>query len=248
MPELDNPEQKHPATAGFLLLDKPIGMSSMQAVARVRRAAGGAKVGHAGTLDPLATGLLVIAVGKATRSLKHLTGLDKRYSTEVDLSAFTTTDDTEGEREEVSVTAPPSRDHIEHTLRTFLGDIQQTPPAFSAVKIGGKRAYKLARGGAPPEMPPRHVTLHEAAIEDYDWPIVTLSLHSGSGFYVRSLARDLGKALGTGGHCASIRRTSVGPFRIDDALTLEAVQTGWTSVRLLPIDEVLARCSEARAT
>jgi len=241
MPSLDNSAESSQPISGFLLIDKPIAISSMSAVAQVRRRAGRARTGHAGTLDPLATGLLVLAVGKATRSLKHLTGLDKRYHTVVDLSAFTATDDAEGDRMEIAVNSPPPRDIVEQTLATFLGEILQAPPAFSAVKISGRRAYKLARSGQSPEMPPRQVTLHEATLERYDWPMVELTLHTGSGFYVRSLARDLGKALGTGGHCASIRRTAVGPFDIADASALEALPDVLRQDDLISIEDVLAK-------
>jgi tRNA pseudouridine55 synthase len=241
MRSADNSASSGEPISGFLLVDKPLGLSSMQAVARVRRAAAGARTGHAGTLDPLATGLLVVAIGRATRSLKHLTGLDKRYHTDIDLSAFTTTDDMEGERENVNVVAPPARDDIERALHGFTGEILQTPPAFSAVKIAGRRAYKLARRGLPPEMPPRHVTLHDAVITHYAWPKLGLELHTGSGFYVRSLARDLGKSLGTGGHCASIRRTAVGPFSLDEAMTLEGLPGQLNQSDLLPVEDVLAK-------
>ncbi len=240
MQESDNSSHSPAPLTGFLLLDKPVGMSSMQAVARVRRAAGGVRTGHAGTLDPLARGLLVIALGKATRSLEQLKGLDKRYRTEIDLSAFTATDDMEGERDEVDVAAIPSRADVERALAAFLGTTLQAPPAFSAVKIGGKRAYALARRGKAVEMPPREVTLHDARVASYHWPVAELELHTGSGFYVRSLARDLGRALGTGGHCMNITRLAVGPFTLDHAVSLEPLATCVDARLLIPVPDVLA--------
>lgn len=229
-----------PTLAGFLILDKPPGMSSMQAVATVRRRAGGFKTGHAGTLDPLATGVLVLGLGKATKHLQALMDTDKRYHTIIDLSAFTTTDDLEGEREEI---APPrgfpDEAALDTALKNFRGDIMQSPPAFSAVKIGGRRAYKMARKGQSVEVPPRQVCVHGLEILQYEWPRVEIAIHCTKGFYVRSLARDLGIALGTGGHCVSIRRTAVGPFVIEDAIKLEDVPQPLGQTDLLAIDRGL---------
>ena len=187
-------------------------MSSMRVVEIARRRAGRAKAGHAGTLDPLATGVLVVAFGRATKSIDRLMATEKKYETEVDLSAFTATDDREGERREVEVARPPTRDDVTNALRLFHGDIQQRPPSFSAIHVQGKRAYQLARDDQPQELPARTVRVHEIALLEYEWPIARIAMRTGKGFYVRSLARDLGVALGTGGHCASLRRTAVGPF------------------------------------
>jgi len=250
MPIPDNSTHTHASLAGFLLVDKPLRMSSMQAVAKVRRLAGGIKTGHAGTLDPLAMGLLVVAVGTATRSLKHLTGLDKRYHTVVDLSAFTATDDAEGELDLVPIAQRPSTQEVEQALARFVGEITQVPPAFSAIKVGGKRAYKLARKGATPEMPPRKVTLHAASLLGYHWPHAEIELHTSSGFYVRSLARDLGKSLGTGGFCASIRRRAVGPFQVEHAIRLDVPPSCIEPSMLMPISDVLGKLksrSESRS-
>jgi tRNA pseudouridine55 synthase len=226
--------------SGILVLDKDIGMSSMRAVEIARRRAGRAKAGHAGTLDPLATGVLVIAFGKATKAIDLLMATEKRYETDVDLSAFTATDDREGERREVAVATPPSRAQVDAAVAAFLGTILQRPPSFSAIHVDGKRAYQLARNDTPVELPPRAVVVHEIAVLDYAWPTVRVAMRTGKGFYVRSFARDLGAALGTGGHCATLRRTAVGPFttknahRFDDlpeaidashVMTLEAALT-----------------------
>lgn len=198
----------------------------MRAVSVVRRRAGGARTGHAGTLDPLATGVLVMAIGPSTRRIESLMATDKRYETRIDLSAFTTTDDTEGERTEVPVdlSARPTAAALAALLRErFTGTVMQRPPAFSAVKLGGRRAYALARAGQAPQPAPRPVTIHAVVVRAYEWPWLDLSIHCGKGTYVRSLARELGQALGTGGHCASIRRTAVGLFTIDQAVPLEQV-------------------------
>ena len=227
--------------SGILVLDKPLGLTSMTAVAAVRRRAGGVRTGHAGTLDPLATGVLVLALGRATRSIERLMATEKRYRTEIDLTAFTTTDDREGERTEVAVAAPPDEAAVRAALARFMGTIQQRPPAFSAMKVGGRRAYAAARKGTPMELAPRPVRVDAIEPVAYRWPLVTLDIRCGKGFYVRSLARDLGVALGTGGHCASIRRTAVGPFTLDEARPLDALPQRLATGDLLPLEAALAR-------
>jgi tRNA pseudouridine55 synthase len=219
-----------PDLHAILPLDKSLGITSMQAVARVRRLAGGARTGHAGTLDPLATGVLVLALGKCTRQIESLMATEKRYLTEIDLTAFTTTDDVEGERTEVplgapgAAAAPPTRAEVERALATrFTGTVMQRPPAFSAMKVGGRRAYAMARKGEAPELAPRPVVIHSVAVTAYEWPMLALNIHCGKGTYVRSIARELGQALGTGGHCTMIRRTAVGEFTIDRAVRMDAL-------------------------
>ena len=230
---------------GILVLDKDLGMSSMRAVDIARRRAGRAKAGHAGTLDPLATGVLVIAFGRATKAIELLMATEKRYETDVDLSAFTTTDDREGERREVAVSTPPTREQIEAALAQFRGPIQQRPPAFSAVHVAGKRAYQLARNDAPPELPPREVVVHEIALLDYAWPIARVAIRSGKGFYVRSLARDLGVALQTGGHCATLRRVAVGPFTAANARRFDDLPERIEESHLIPLETALAMMRDA---
>lgn len=233
--------------SGILILDKPLRMSSAQAVAAVKRRIGDrrTKVGHAGTLDPLATGVLVIAIGAATKSIDRLMATSKRYRTVIDLSAFSTTDDAEGERSEVACQAPPTRERIDAVLATrFHGTIMQKPPAYSAVKVGGRRAYAIARGGAEPEVAPRPVVAHSISVVDYRWPILELNIHCGKGFYVRSLARELGEALNTGGHCASIRRTAVGPFTIDGAVAMDDLPAALTGDHLISIEDALRRVQD----
>ena len=236
------PDNTEPILEGILLIDKPEGPTSMRAVERVRRAAGGVRCGHAGTLDPLATGLLVIALGRFTRTLAELMGGDKKYETVIDLSAFTATDDREGAMINVQVDRPPTESEIQNALIAFRGSIMQTPPAFSAVKIAGRRSYDIARRAmnqstatstsdvaseSPPASPAgpvsRPAQVHALELRDFAWPLVTLDIHCAKGFYVRSLARDLGRALGTGGHCLSIRRTWSAPFSIDNAIPLDSL-------------------------
>jgi len=192
----------------------------------VRRRTGGAKVGHAGTLDPLASGVLVVCLGAATKAIDSLMASEKRYLAEVDLSAFSSTDDREGERREVTVTIPPTREAIEGALAGFVGIVQQRPPAHSAVHIAGRRAYAIAReadrrGGQAERPPARPVVIHEIGLVEYAWPRLTIDIRCGKGTYIRSLARDLGEALGTGGMLAALRRTAVGGYSLEMALPLD---------------------------
>jgi tRNA pseudouridine55 synthase len=193
---------------GLVLVDKPAGPSSFAVVKRMRDRTG-ARAGHAGTLDPFATGLLLVLLGSATRLAQYLVGLDKRYVTTVDLSGRTTTGDPEGdvlERHE-----PPSRAELELRLDSLEGEVELPVPAVSAVKVGGERAYRLARRGVIVEMPTRRSTIHELALTSYKQGIATLELLVSSGTYVRAVAGELG------GHCTSLRRTECGPFSIDEA-------------------------------
>jgi tRNA pseudouridine55 synthase len=233
---------------GILVLDKPEGITSMTAVSIVRRKVSGgkrAKVGHAGTLDPLATGVLVIAIGKATAALSRLMETDKHYHTVIDLSALTTTDDREGPREEIAVMHPPSHHEVLAALERFTGEFQQRPPSYSAVKIDGRRAYALARKGDAVAIPSRTVHVRELHLRRYQWPMVELDLRCAKGFYVRSLARDLGKALGSGGHCASIRRTEVGRFTLEMAKCLADVPDRLREEDLISLDRALDLTREA---
>lgn len=221
---------------GFLVVDKPLGWSSMEVVRRVRRAAGGEKTGHAGTLDPLATGVVVCCLGKATRHVERLMGMTKIYVGEVDLSAFTATDDREGEREEIAVSQPPSADQLTAALSKFVGTIQQTPPAFSAIKLEGRRAYDMARKGETVEIAARPVRIDAIDLLNYAWPIATIQVTCGRGTYIRSIARDLGKTLGTGGHLASLRRTCVGTYDLAKAVNHERLKSPIRAEDLLPIE------------
>jgi tRNA pseudouridine55 synthase len=202
--------------AGVALVDKPRGPSSFAVVAEIRRKTG-ARTGHAGTLDPFATGLLVLLSGRSTKLAPSLVGLDKRYLTEIDLSARTSTGDPEGEV--VARHDPPAEDELAAKLEPLHGEIELPIPAASAVKIGGERAYKLARRGVEVEMPLRRSTVHALDVIAYGDGVVSLDLTVSSGTYVRAIADALG------GHCLSLRRLEVGPFSIADAVTPDAFVT-----------------------
>jgi len=203
---------------GLLVVDKPLGWSSMDVVRRVRRSAEGCKTGHAGTLDPLATGVVVCCLGKATRCVEAIMGQTKVYDAVVDLSAFTTTDDREGPRDEVAVADPPSLSQVREVAARFVGQVEQRPPAFSAIHVNGQRAYRLARKGQAVEIPRRIVRIDAIDVLDYDWPNLSLRITCGRGTYIRSLARDIGKSLQTGGYLASLRRTAVGGYDLSRAV------------------------------
>jgi tRNA pseudouridine55 synthase len=207
--------------AGLVLVDKEPGPSSFAVVARLRRRTG-ARAGHAGTLDPFATGLLLVLLGAATKLAGRFVGLDKRYLTDVDLGAVSSTGDPEGE---LTPREPPSREELEVLLEGLRGEVELPVPAFSAVKIEGRRAYRLARAGTAVEMPVRRSTVHELELLGYDGRVARLDLRVSSGTYVRSIAEALG------GHCATLRRTEVGRFSVDEA----------DEERILPPEEALAR-------
>jgi tRNA pseudouridine55 synthase len=202
----------------IIFVDKPSGMSSFGAVARVRRIltqreGHKVKVGHTGTLDPFATGLLILLAGKATKKAPELTKKDKVYEATIRLGATSTTGDPEGEITETGAKLP-TREEIEAVLPQFRGEIQQTPPAFSAIKVNGQRAYKLARAGKEVEIPSRTVTIYELEIMSYDAPLLKIRTHVSSGTYIRTLAEDLGKALGCGAYCTELRRTKIADYDI----------------------------------
>lgn len=204
---------------GILVIDKPAGMTSARAVDAVKRLLPrGTKIGHAGTLDPFATGVLVLLVGKATRRCEELMALRKRYEATIKLGATTPTDDPESAEITTRNTDPVDRAAVESALTHFRGTIMQRPPAFSAIKLAGRRAYDLARRGDPPRLEPRPVTVHRIDITRFDWPLLGLSIESGRGTYIRSIARDLGKALGVGGYLTQLCRTRVGELTVDQAL------------------------------
>ncbi|QZY28084.1 tRNA pseudouridine(55) synthase TruB [Nocardioides coralli] len=206
---------------GLVVVDKAGGMTSHDVVSRVRRLAGTRKVGHAGTLDPMATGVLVLGVNRATRLLGHLLLTDKRYDATVRLGVTTTTDDADGE---VVVTAPV--DHLDESavraaFADQVGELDQVPSSVSAVKVDGRRAYQRVREGEEVELAPRRVTVHELVVRDVRDGEVDVSVRCSSGTYIRAIARDVGVALGVGGHLTALRRTAVGPFDLTHARTLE---------------------------
>lgn len=247
--------------SGLLLVDKPAGLTSHDVVARARRALGTRKVGHAGTLDPAATGLLTLGVGPATRLLTYLVGLDKQYTTTIRLGAFTTTDDAEGEPvgapADAHALAAVTDERLAAEVAVLTGEIDQVPSAVSAIKVDGRRAYDRVRAGEEVELASRRVTVSrfsidavrrdgadsgEALVIDID-----ATIDCSSGTYIRALARDLGRALGVGGHLTALRRTRVGPFTVTDptAITLDALvaagDTGEAASLLASAADVAAR-------
>jgi tRNA pseudouridine55 synthase len=212
---------------GLVIVDKPGGLTSHDVVARIRRLAGTRRVGHAGTLDPMATGVLVVGVEKATRLLGYLTLTQKQYDATIRLGQSTSTDDAEGELTKTASAKDVSPETINKAIAELTGEIQQVPPAVSAIKVDGQRAYKLTRAGAAPELKSRPVTVYEFTVTDIrpagdgDLTEVDATVRCSSGTYIRALARDLGDKLGTGGHLTALRRTRVGGYGLDTAKTLD---------------------------
>lgn len=206
----------------IILVDKPAGISSFGIVAKIRRElkeefGHKIKVGHTGTLDPFATGLLILLSGKMTKKSNEFLKLDKIYEAELKLGFVSSTGDPEGEIQQYSDNLCPQRDAVKSVLRSFTGKITQTPPRFSAIKINGERAYKLARKGADFEIPSREVEIYSIEILDYSYPTLKIRCHVSSGTYIRTLAEDIGKKLGTGAYLTALRRTKIGDYHIEDA-------------------------------
>lgn len=211
-------------TDGIILIDKPAEMTSFGVVARVRRvltqqAGKKVKVGHTGTLDPFATGLMILVIGKECKNAGHYTKLDKVYAATIKLGEVSTTGDTEGELTAVSGTVP-SLDRVQEVISAFTGEITQRPPIFSAIKINGQRAYKLARNGEEVEIPLRTVNVYSLEIVDYTYPELKIRTHVSSGTYIRTLASDIGEALGTGAYTTQLRRVRIADYDIADAKEL----------------------------
>lgn len=229
---------------GLLIIDKPGGITSHGVVARVRKALGTRKVGHAGTLDPMATGVLVIGVGRATRLLGYLAGQSKEYQATIRLGSTTTTDDAEGELAEAAAAesiAAVSDEAIRAGLTLFVGEISQVPSAVSAIKVDGKRAYDLVRAGVDPDLQARMVRIDDIRVlsiaRGQAWIDVDVVVECGSGTYIRAIARDLGGALGIGGHLTELRRTRVGEFTAAEGCSLEDVSAG----SLIPLADAAQR-------
>lgn len=207
------------------MIDKPQGWTSFDVVAKVR---GGLKqstgikkpkVGHTGTLDPMATGLLIIVCGAYTKRAQEFSKLDKVYEAELILGSTSSTDDEEGEKTEVSDQIPP-REAVLAALESFKGEIEQTPPLYSAIKVGGQRAYKMARKGHEVALEPRKVTIYSIDKIEYDYPKLSFTVKVSSGTYIRSLARDLGMVLGTGAYLSGLKRTEVGKYSLNKAASI----------------------------
>lgn len=234
------------AMNGILLVDKPVGISSFGVVAKVRgiwrndlreraESIKKAKVGHTGTLDPMASGLMILVLGSYTKRAQEFSKLDKVYEAELTLGSSSTTDDLEGELTTL-LDKQPSTEEVIQVFESFIGEIKQIPPIYSAIKIDGQRAYKLARKGHEVAMQPRQVSIFSISNVAYDYPKVKFTVHVSSGTYIRSLARDVGEKLGTGAYLSALRRTKVGEFGINESVEIEALtlQSITESLRILP--------------
>lgn len=233
-------ESPRAGISGILVIDKPYDLTSMTVCRAVKRRLvnGGypkkTKVGHGGTLDPLATGVMVVLVGKACKRCDEVMAGEKRYTAEIDLSKRSSTDDKEGEITTMSFFRAPTREEVERAVAGFVGEIQQRPPAHSAIWIEGERAYHMAREGRAPEMAERTVFVRSIEIMEYVFPRLVVDVRCGKGTYIRSLARDLGTALSVGGMLSGLRRTAVGEFTIERAVDLEKLPERLGQEDLLP--------------
>ena len=225
---------------GFLNIHKPMGKTSRDAVNHIQRMVRPIKVGHGGTLDPLATGVLVVAMGPATRLIEYVQAQPKTYRGTFRLGESSNTEDLEGEIKVLTEPPIPSRQDIERVRPTFVGSIRQIPPAYSAIKIDGKRAYKLARQGSELELSARTIEIYDLEVLSYEYPHLELEIRCGSGTYIRSLGRDFARALGTEAVMTSLVRTSIGDFRLEDALNLESLQPEALPPSLIQPDRALA--------
>jgi tRNA pseudouridine55 synthase len=236
-----------PQPGGLVIVDKPAGMTSHDVVARIRRLAGTRRVGHAGTLDPMATGVLIIGVEQGTRLLGHLMLTAKEYQATIRLGASTSTDDAEGEPSGGASAAGVQRPALDAAIARLTGEIRQVPPVVSAIKVNGERAYKLTRAGAAPELSARPVTVHEFTVTGVrqagpDLLDVDATIRCSSGTYIRALARDLGADLGTGGHLIALRRTMVGTYDLKKAKSLDFLGIKFV---LTPLGEAAAAAFRA---
>lgn len=233
------------SVSGILNVDKEAGLTSFQAVALVRRGTGVRRVGHAGTLDPMATGVLLVCVGQAARVTEYLVDLRKVYRARIVLGVATDTYDAEGAVTSSAAFAGVSQEQVEAGLQRFAGAIEQTPPAYSAVKVHGQRAYRLARKGEPFALAPRPVRVYRIGLLAFEPPSLEVEVECGKGTYIRSIAHDLGQQLGCGAHLAALARTRVGPFGVAGATGTQALREafesgGWREL-LLPVDHGLMR-------
>ena len=227
---------------GVLLVDKPQGMTSHDIVARMRRVFRIKKIGHAGTLDPMATGLLLILVGKATKVSQFLMSMDKEYTGTVKLGEETDSQDADGEIVATKPVPELTQADVEKEMATFMGDQYQTPPMYSAKKVNGQKLYKLARQGKTIEREARVIHVSRYDILDFNLPEISVIVGSSKGTYIRTLAHDLGERLGCGGHLCALRRTQVGKFRIEDANTLDEIENMAPSelrTKLIPVNQAV---------
>jgi tRNA pseudouridine55 synthase len=228
---------------GLLVVDKPRGITSRDAVDRAQRwFPRRTRIGHAGTLDPLATGVLVLCVGSATRLIEYVQRMAKTYRTTIRLGATSDTDDADGTVTPQADTRVPKREEVEEQVRAFVGEIEQVPPAFSAAKVTGRRAYDMARAGEEVQLAPRTVRIFAFEVLRYEFPLLDAEVRCGKGTYIRSLARDLGERLGCGGLVEVLRRTRIGPFRAEDGVSLDA-DAETARAKLLPPVTALSELS-----
>jgi tRNA pseudouridine55 synthase len=220
---------------GILNLDKPAGISSARAVDAVKRLLPrGTKIGHAGTLDPFATGVLLLLIGKGTKSCERLMDEPKQYEATIKFGATTATDDPESPEQPTPHAAEVGRAEVREVLPRFVGQILQRPPAFSALKVEGRRAYDLARKGANVELAPRPVRVDSIELLEFEWPLLRVRVDCGRGTYIRALARDMGAALNVGGYLTALRRTRIGRFDVSSAATLETLRATSIPPHLAP--------------
>lgn len=227
-----------PRTSGVVNLYKPVWQSTAKYVYKLRNIYDEWKVGHAGTLDPFADGVVLACIGQATKLVEQLMTLPKIYTTTIRLGVTNETFDTERPFDPVPNAAPATRDAVDAALESFRGEIDQAPPAFSAVKIDGVSSYRLARKGAVEDRPKKRVTIHELSLLAYEWPTLQLRIVCSRGTYIRAIARDLGAALQCGACCEALRRDAVGPFRIEDALHLDNTTDEDSTAKLISIEQV----------
>lgn len=205
-------------------VNKPIGPTSFDIVEEIRKITGIKKVGHGGTLDPLAEGVLVVGVGRdATKKLFEITSREKEYIVTIKFGETSRTDDKEGEKTKISE-KKPTEEEVKKVVKKFIGEIDQIPPNFSAVKVQGKRAYKSARKGEKINLQPRQITIKKIEILSYNYPRLKLKVITGKGVYIRSLARDIGEELGVGGYVLKLKRTRIGDFKLEDSINLEELK------------------------
>jgi tRNA pseudouridine55 synthase len=231
---------------GIIVLNKPAGITSARAVARVKRLLPkGTKIGHAGTLDPFATGVLLLLVGRGTKHCEKLMDQPKQYDATVCLGATTATDDPESPATAWPAIAQtdflaPTVTYISTVLTSFIGEISQTPPIFSALRVGGRRAYDLARNGTPPTMLPRTVKIYDLQLMYYHWPELKLKVDCGRGTYIRALGRDIGAVLNVGGYLTALTRTRIGNFSIESACTMDKLTAQTLPSVLVPLERIQA--------
>ncbi len=240
---MNRPQRPRAELHGLIVLDKPRGISSARALDRVRRITRVRKSGHAGTLDPQAEGVLLICLGRATRRVEKLMDLPKTYRTTARLDWTSPGYDAEGDVEQLTIEQVPDEARVREALRGFEGWIEQVPPALSAIKVGGRPAYALARSGKAPKLEPRRVRIDRIELLRYQWPEIEFELVCGRGTYVRAVIRDLGERLGTGGCLTRLARTAIGPFRRELAWSFERLAVAEPEDCLIPLetlDRILA--------